>query len=64
MFKIIPFYLFLSFFICMIILYLYMPEPIVVIREPNIEDSISGLYIDDNNVCYKYRREQIKCNDI
>lgn len=64
MFKIMPFYLFLSFFLCMVILYVCMPEPVVIIKEPNIEDPISGLYIDDDNVCYKYRREQINCSHI
>ena len=64
MFKIMPFYLFLSFFVCMILFYMCMPEPIIVIKEPNINDPLSELYVDDDNVCYKYRREEVQCNSI
>jgi len=61
MFKIIPFYFILSLFIGFFMLYLLYPNPEIIIKNPNIKDSVSDLYIDDNKVCYRYKREQVNC---
>lgn len=64
MFKIIPFYFILSVFFGFLILYLLSPKPQIIVKKPNINSEISDLYIDDNNVCYKYKRQEINCNGI
>jgi len=37
------------------ILYIFSPKPEVILKYPN-EDNI---YIDNNNVCYKYKKKYI-----
>jgi hypothetical protein len=59
--QIYPTYLIISMFVTAIILYLISPKPTVVFVKPNINDKISRLYKDNNNVCYRYRRKQIPC---
>lgn len=61
MFKIIPFYFVLSLFIGFLILYLIFPEPQIIIKNPSVNDELSELYVDDNKVCYRYKREEVEC---
>lgn len=61
MIEIVPFYLILSMFVAFSVLYLISPKPKIIIKQPNINDSVSGLYVDDNKVCYRYKRTEIKC---
>ena len=61
MFKIIPFYFVLSLFIGFLILYLLFPEPQIIIKNPSVNDELSELYVDDNKVCYRYKREEVEC---
>ena len=61
MFQILPFYFILSAFIGFLILYLFSPKPEIILKNPNINNQISDMYIDDNNVCYKYKREEVNC---
>lgn len=62
--EIISEYFILAMFLTVLILYLIQPEPMIIIKEPNINNEISDQYIDDNNICYKYHRKEIKCNKI
>lgn len=64
MFKIIPFYFVLSIFIGYLILYILSPNPQIIIKNPDINKDISDLYIDDSNVCYKYKKQKVDCNKI
>lgn len=57
--KIIPEYLITAMFMTMLILYLLFPEPRVIIKYPTPENDISDVYIDDNNVCYRYHRVKV-----
>lgn len=50
----------ITIFVMFLILYIRFPNPEVVIKYPNIEDEKSDLYVDDNNVCYRYHREPIE----
>ena len=61
MFKIIPFYFVLSLFIGFLILYLIFPEPQIIIKNSSVNDELSELYVDDNKVCYRYKREEVEC---
>lgn len=58
--KILIEYFLLAVLITLIILYISCPFPKIIIKYPSLDDEISDLYIDDNNVCYKYHREEIK----
>ena len=61
MFKIIPLYFLLAVLVTFMLLYVFTPKPTILIKYPNIEDVDSPLYIDDNDVCYKYKKQQIDC---
>lgn len=52
-------YLLISLFVTMIVLYFINPNPRIIIQNPSIENEVSDLYIDDQNVCYKYHRIEI-----
>ena len=54
----------ITIFVMFLILYIRFPNPEVVIKYPNIEDEKSDLYVDDNNVCYRYHREPIEWNTL
>jgi hypothetical protein len=58
---IIPIYVFAAVFITLFILYITAPAPKIIVKLPSVDDEESSLYIDDNNVCYKYKREEVKC---
>ncbi len=36
------------------------PEPEVMIKHPYPEHEMSDVYVDDNDVCYRYHRNEIK----
>ena len=59
--KILIIYFLISILISFTVLYLLSPEPKIIIKYPKIEDKVSGLYVDDNNICYRYHKEEIKC---
>ena len=41
------------------ILYLINPTPEVIIRYPKVDEKLSGLYVDDKNVCYRYKTREV-----
>lgn len=57
--KIIPIYLIIAMFITMFTLYILYPEPEIIIKYPSPAQETSDVYIDDNNVCYKYKRKEV-----
>ncbi len=61
--KILPIYFLFTVLIMFVFLYLYYPEPKVVLIEPDINEDISQIYKDENNVCYRYHKKEIKCNN-
>ena len=58
--KLIPSYFIGAMFITMFILYLMCPKPEIIIKYPLPEQEVSDVYVDDNNVCYRYHRREIK----
>ncbi len=60
--EILIFYLLISILVSFIVLYLLNSETKIIVKYPKIEDDISRLYVDDNNVCYRYHKEKVKCN--
>ena len=57
--KLLPVYLISAMFITMFILYVLYPEPEVMIKYPTPDQELSDVYVDDNNVCYRYKRKEI-----
>jgi hypothetical protein len=54
-------YFLLSIVITFTILYCCSPEPQVILKYPKSEKEISDLYLDDNNVCYRYKTKEVSC---
>jgi hypothetical protein len=59
--SIIPIYFFLALSITFMVLYIITPLPKVIVKHPDPKNLKSDLYIDDNGVCYRYKRKEIKC---
>ncbi len=59
--EIIPIYFFSSLFISFLIIYLLSPMPKIIVKYPDPTKIKSDLYIDDNGVCYKYKRIKVDC---
>ena len=59
--NIIPIYFFISLFIGLFIAYLSTPKPVVIIRYPTPDNAGKVTYIDNSNVCYKYKAKEVKC---
>lgn len=57
--KLLPIYLMTSMVVVMFILYIIYPEPVVMVKYPDPKEEFSDVYVDDNNVCYKYKRNEI-----
>jgi hypothetical protein len=58
--KILPEYLIVSIIVTFILLYCLNPEPKIIIKMPNPSEPVSVLYVDDNNITYRYERKEIK----
>lgn len=59
--QIILMYFLLSIVVTFIILYLYSPKPQIILKYPNYKKPLSDLYIDDKDVCYRYKTKTVKC---
>jgi len=59
--KIIVEYLLISIFITFLVLYVTSSKPKIILKYPNLKNEVSDMYIDDNNICYRYHKNQIKC---
>ncbi len=48
----------------MFLVYVSAKDPEIVIKYPDAKGDTKGnLYIDDNNVCYRYKKEVVKCKN-
>ena len=56
-------YFLISVLISFIVIYILSPETKIIVKYPNTTDDVSDLYIDENNICYRYHKEEIKCID-
>lgn len=57
--KFVPTYFLTGLFVTMFVLYLMFPNPQIIIKYPSPQNNISDVYVDDNNVCYRYYRKEI-----
>ena len=60
-FSINPYYFFISLVIGLFCAYLFTPMPEVIIRYPTPENAGKIIYQDTNEVCYKYKAEEVQC---
>ena len=51
----------ISFIIGIVFVYILQPEPIVVYKFPNPENSGQLTYQDENKNCYKYESTEVQC---
>ncbi len=56
-----PLYFFLALLIGFFVVYVFAPEPKTVIKRPTAESFDNTTYVDDNNVCYRYKKESTEC---
>jgi hypothetical protein len=58
---VIPIYFIIALASSFLILYMIAPMPKIVVKHPDPSQVKSDLYMDDNGVCYRYKRVQVKC---
>ncbi len=59
--KFVPLFFFIAIFIGFLFVYVTSPPPKIVLKNPNPNNIDNITYIDDSGVCYKYKKEKIKC---
>lgn len=57
--QLVPVYFISAIFITMFILYIIYPDPEVIVKYPNLDQELSDVYVDDNNICYRYKRIEV-----
>jgi hypothetical protein len=62
--EILPLYFLTAMLVTFIVLYLTKPTPQIILKYPSIKNKVSDVYVDDNNVCYRYHKKEIKCNNL
>jgi len=53
----------IAFAIGILYVYISTPKPKIVIKYPTPYNSNKIVYRNDNDICYKYQVEEIKCTD-
>lgn len=53
----------IAFAIGILYVYISTPKPKIVIKYPTPYNSNKIVYKNDNDICYKYQVEEIKCTD-
>tara|TARA_B110000858_G_scaffold94668_1_gene109104 strand:- start:26 stop:289 length:264 start_codon:yes stop_codon:yes gene_type:complete len=56
-----PYYFFISLVIGLFFAYIFTPTPEVIIRYPTPENAGKIIYQDTNDICYKYKAEEVQC---
>lgn len=54
-------YFCIAFAVGIFLSYLLSPKVKVIMKLPNPNNNNKITYIDDNNVCYKYKSEEVSC---
>jgi len=53
----------IAFAIGILFVYLSAPKQKIIIKYPNPYNTDKIVYRSDNDICYKYKPEEIKCNN-
>ena len=56
-----PVYFLISFAIGIFLTYVFTPPPKIVVKYPTPYNAGKITYKDDNNVCYRYKANKVKC---
>ena len=54
------FYFILALFVGILTMYIFAPEPHIIIKYPTLENAGKVIYKDGNDVCYRYKKMEIK----
>lgn len=60
--KFLSYYFLIATLMTFVFLYITTKKAQPILKYPNHNKKISNLYIDDNNVCYRYHTKEVKCN--
>jgi hypothetical protein len=60
--QIITFYVVLGLFFGVMFMYILAPSPKIILKEPTLENCGKVTYIDNDGVCYKYKKKKIETN--
>jgi hypothetical protein len=52
-------YFITAMFVTIFILYVFAPQPEVMVKYPDISKKVSDVYVDDQGVCYRYHRVEV-----
>ena len=55
-------YLLITVFLGIFLIYVNAPKPKYIVKNPTIDNIDDTIYIDDNNVCYKYVIKEEECS--
>lgn len=53
----------IAFSVGILFVYLSAPKQKIIIKYPSPYNSEKVVYKNDNDICYKYKTEEVKCND-
>lgn len=56
-----PKYFLISFSLGIFFVYLFTPQPRIIIKFPTPDNAGKILYKDNNDVCYKYKATEVQC---
>jgi hypothetical protein len=59
--KFVSIYFFIALFLGFFIVYANAPSPDIVIKFPNLKNAENIMYVDIDDVCYKYTKKKIAC---
>ena len=54
-------YFLISFSLGILFVYLFTPQPRVIIKFPTPDNAGKIIYKDNNDVCYKYKATEVQC---
>lgn len=54
-----PFYFFTALLVGFFLVYVFSPEPHLIIKNP--ESDLNTTFLDDSGVCYRYEKTKVSC---
>ena len=54
--------LMVSFFIGFFIVYILKPSPVIIYKNPNLDNAGKVTYVDRNDVCFQYIVQKVDCD--
>ena len=54
--------LMISFFVGFFLVYILKPSPIIIFKNPSLDNAGKSTYIDRNDVCFQYIVNKVDCD--